>query len=336
MNQQTDKPEALILGSRGSDLAIAQVRQTEDRLRQAGQQHVEIRIIHSDGDKRPDLKLSQFSDPGSTGGEAILDKGIFTKELEDALHAKEIHAAVHSLKDVPTELNDALVISATLERAPIEDVLLSRNVEEPYHIDSLPRNGVVATSSVRRARQLSWLRPDLNIVDIRGNVPTRIHKLIETTEWDAIMLARAGLERLGFLGNEGLSGELNFAGDLPVGFCILDAAEFLPAAGQGAVGIEARRSDSETNSILATINHQPTFSRTSAERAFLARLQAGCQTPVGLYTWWEDGGAILNMRTRIFDEEDLKAAPREGQVRGPATGLPEDLADQLMREVYGN
>lgn len=336
MSNQADRDTPLILGSRGSDLAMAQVRQTDDRLRRAGRQQVEIRIINSVGDQRPDLKLSQFSDPGATGGEAILDKGIFTKELEDALLAKEIHAAVHSLKDVPTELNDSLVISATLERAPIEDVLLSRNAGRPYNIDSLPRNGVVATSSVRRARQLLWLRPDLEVVDIRGNVPTRIHKLIETAEWDAIMLARAGLERLGFLETAGLTGKLNFEAGLPVGFCILDAAEFLPAAGQGAVGIESRRSDKQTNSVLATINHQPTFARTSAERAFLARLQAGCQTPVGLYTWWEDGGTVLNMKTRIFDEEDPDAAPREGEVRAPATSLPEDLADQLMREVYGD
>jgi hydroxymethylbilane synthase len=336
MNKQTDKVTPLILGSRGSDLAITQVRQVDDCLRRAGHQKIEIRIIHSVGDKRPDLKLSQFSDPGATGGEAILDKGIFTKELEDALLAREIHAAVHSLKDVPTELNDALVISATLERAPIEDVLLSRNAERPYSIDSLPRNGVVATSSVRRARQLGWLRPDLNIVDIRGNVPTRIHKLVETTEWDAIMLARAGLQRLGFLESTGQSGSLNFEASAPVGFCILDAAEFLPAAGQGAVGIESRRSDQETNSALASINHQPTFARTSAERAFLALLQAGCQTPVGLYTWWQDGGTTLNMKTRIFDEEDLEAAPREGEVSAPATGLPGDLAEQLMGEVYGD
>lgn len=336
MNKQTDKVTPLILGSRGSDLALAQVRQTEDHLHRAGRQQVEIRIINSVGDKRPDLKLSQFSDPGATGGEAILDKGIFTKELEDALLAREIHAAVHSLKDVPTELNDALAISATLERAPIEDVLLSRNAEMPYSIESLPRHGVVATSSVRRARQLSWLRPDLTIVDIRGNVPTRIHKLVETAEWDAIMLARAGLQRLGFLGTAGQTGSLNFEADGSVGFCILDAAKFLPAAGQGAVGIESRRSDEETNSVLATINHQPTFARTSAERAFLALLQAGCQTPVGLYTWWQDGGTTLNMKTRIFDEENLEAAPREGEVSAPATGRPEDLATQLMDKVYGD
>ncbi len=336
MNKTTEEGKALILGSRGSDLAMAQVRQTESCLRQAGQQAVEIRIINSAGDARPDLKLSQFSDPGAMGGEAILDKGIFTKNLEDALHSKKIHAAVHSLKDVPTELDGNLEISATLERAPIEDVLLSLDAESPHSIDSLPHNGVVATSSVRRARQLSWLRPDLTVVDIRGNVPTRIRKLVETAEWDAIMLARAGLERLGFLEPTGSTGCLNFAAEVPVGFCILDADKFLPAAGQGAVGIESRRDDGETRAALATINHQPTFARTTAERAFLARLQAGCQTPVGLYTWWDDGGRILNMKTRIFDEQDLEAAPREGEARAPADNPPEDLADQLMREVYGD
>ena len=336
MTSKTDKGKPFILGSRGSDLAVVQVRQTEDCLNRAGQTQVEVRIIHTVGDKRLDLKLSQFSDPGVSGGEAILDKGIFTKELEEALLAGEIQAAVHSLKDVPTELNEKLTITAALERAPIEDVLLSRNVDQPYDISGIPPGGTVATSSVRRARQLSWLRPDLNIVDIRGNVPTRIGKVLETSEWDAIMLARAGLQRLGFLTADQLSGALNFAAESGIGFCILEAGEFLPAAGQGAIGIESCRADTETTSILESINHQPTFARVTAERAFLARMQAGCQTPVGLYTWWDDELSVLSMRTRVFDEENLDATPLEGEVSAPASCPPEDLADQLMREIYGD
>ncbi len=336
MSEQTIKDTPLILGSRGSDLAVTQVKQTEARLIQAGHKQVEVRIINTVGDKRPDLKLSQFSDPGASGGEAILDKGIFTKELEEALLAGEIHAAVHSLKDVPTELHENFAITATLEREAIEDVLLSRNAQEPYTVESLPQGGTVATSSVRRARQLSWLRPDLKIVDIRGNVPTRIRKLLETGEWDAIMLAKAGLKRLGFLRSDEVTGSLHFGDDTDVGFCVLAASEFLPAAGQGAIGIESRHADAQTSEALALINHQPTFARVAAERAFLFRLQAGCQTPVGLYTWWDDEQAVLNMRTRVFDEENLDAAPLEGEVSAPASCLPEDLADQLMREIYGD
>ncbi|NOY00036.1 MAG: hypothetical protein GXP30_09935 [Verrucomicrobia bacterium] len=134
MSDQPINEMRLILGSRGSDLAVTQVRQTEARLNQAGHEQVEVRIINTVGDKRPDLKLSQFSDPGVSGGEAILDKGIFTKELEEALLAGEIHAAVHSLKDVPTELHEAFAITATLEREAIEDVLLSRKSHMPSNL----------------------------------------------------------------------------------------------------------------------------------------------------------------------------------------------------------
>lgn len=336
MTSQTNNVKSLILGSRGSDLAVTQVRQTEACLIGVGNTQVKVRIINTVGDKRPDLKLSEFSKPGASGGEAILDKGIFTKELEEALLAGEIHAAVHSLKDVPTELHEDFAITAALEREAIEDVLLSRNVSEPYDVSSLPQGGTVATSSVRRARQLSWLRPDLNLVDIRGNVPTRIRKLVETPEWDAIMLAKAGLKRLGFITSDQSKGELNFESESSVGFCVLDAADFYPAAGQGAIGIESRHADTDTSAALLSINHQATFARVSAERAFLARLQAGCQTPVGLYTWWDDAQTVLSMRTRVFDEENLDAAPLEGEVSAPASCPPEDLADQLMREIYGD
>jgi len=212
MSGKSDSTKPLILGSRGSDLAVTQVRQTEDCLLRAGHTKVEVCIINTIGDKRPDLKLSQFSDSNASGGEPIHDKGVFTKELEEALLSGEIQAAVHSLKDVPTELNEKLSITATLERAPIEDVLLMRAGEEPHDLSAIPDGGTVATSSVRRARQLNWLRPDLNIVDIRGNVPTRIRKLLDNSDWDAIMLARAGLQRLGFLDSDQAAGTLKFEG----------------------------------------------------------------------------------------------------------------------------
>lgn len=336
MSHSIAEKKTLILGSRGSDLAVTQVKQTEARLLDLGNTPVKVNIIQTIGDKRPDLKLSEFSDPSAFGGEAIVDKGIFTKELEEALLSGEIDAAVHSLKDVPTELHQKFFICATLEREAIEDVLLSRQASAPYDIASLPQGGTVATSSVRRARQLSWLRPDLKLVDIRGNVPTRIRKLLETAEWDAIMLARAGLKRLGFLSTDTLTGVLDFEGASSVGYAILDADNFLPAAGQGAIGIESRVADTVTNEALALINHQGTFARVNAERAFLARLQAGCQTPVGLYTWWNDDHSVLSMKTRIFDEENLDAAPREGEVRAAASSSPQELADQLMDKVYGN
>jgi hydroxymethylbilane synthase len=322
----------LILGTRGSELALTQTRMVEAELRAAGfLGDIEIKIIKTIGDKRPDLKLSEFSQ----GDQPIVDKGIFTKELEEALLAGEIDAAVHSLKDVPTDLRPDFRIVATLERAPIEDVLLTRipmqqgMISDPTGLD----RKTVATSSVRRARQLAWLCPGVTVVDIRGNVPTRVRKLIETPEWDGILLARAGLERLGIL-PKGLGSETSFDFEGHTVFAaILDPVEFLPAAGQGAVAIESLKSNHAAAEACALINHTPTFGRVTAERHFLHRLQAGCQTPVGALTWFEDGGATLAMRARVFDEVAPEADPLEGAVRGPSSD-PESVADQLYSLIH--
>ena len=324
----TTGQKPLILGTRGSDLALTQARMTASALAGVGQA-TEIRIIKTIGDKRPDLKLSEFSQ----GDNPVVDKGIFTRELEEALLRGEVDVAVHSLKDVPTELEDAFEIIATLPRAPIEDVVLSK--QEGWLGDSTAlnrnANGTVATSSVRRARQLSWLCPGLEVVDIRGNVPTRIRKLIENDGWDAILLARAGLERLGIIDGDGafeFEGKSVFAQ-------ALNAREFLPAAGQGAVAIESLKANAVAKEAFSKINHPATFERVGAERAFLARLQAGCQTPVGAHTWFEEGGRVLAMRVRVFDEDDPQADPLEAEVKGPA-GQPQKLADAIFNQIHGN
>ncbi|MCB1064592.1 MAG: hydroxymethylbilane synthase [Verrucomicrobiae bacterium] len=328
----SDSPQKIVLGSRGSDLALTQVRMVESELRAAGfAGEIEIKIIRTIGDKRPDLKLSEFSQ----GDQPIVDKGIFTKELEEALLAGEIDVAVHSLKDVPTELGPEFCLISTLERAPIEDVLLTREPIQPSSVDDLTLldRGTVATSSVRRARQLTWLRPDVEAVDIRGNVPTRVRKLIDTPEWDGIMLARAGLERLGILpvGGETLA-SFDFEGHT-VYAALLDSEKFLPAAGQGAVAIESLKTNAAAAEICALINHAPTFTRVTAERHFLHRLQAGCQTPVGALTAFEDDGATLSMRVRVFDEEAPDAEPLEGALSGPADE-PETVANQLYDLIH--
>lgn len=310
--------EPLILGTRGSDLALAQARMTEAALAQQGID-VRIEVIRTIGDKRPDLKLSEFG----TGEDPVVDKGIFTKELEEALLAGSIDFAVHSLKDVPTELADGFEICATLPRADIADVLLAKTPS----ID-LPRS-TVATSSVRRARMLRWLYPGVGVVDIRGNVPTRIRKLIENPDWDGILLARAGIERLGIFTPGQPSFEFEGA---TVHATELDPGEFLPAAGQGAVAMEIRSDNARAREALATINHAPTFTRITAERAFLHRLQAGCQTPVGVHTWFEEDGSVLAMAVRVFDEDDPAAEPFVSEVRGPAEN-PEALGDRLMDEM---
>ncbi len=328
----SDSSQKIVLGSRGSDLALTQVRMVEAELRAAGYPgEIEIRIIRTIGDKRPDLKLSEFSQ----GDQPIVDKGIFTKELEEALLAGEIDVAVHSLKDVPTELGPEFCLIATLERAPIEDVLLTREPVPPSSIDglALPERGTVATSSVRRARQLTWLRPEVEAVDIRGNVPTRVRKLIETPAWDGIMLARAGLERLGILPQGGdAAASFEFEGHI-VHAALLDAERFLPAAGQGAVAIEALKTNAAAAEACALVNHAPTFARVTAERHFLHRLQAGCQTPVGALTAFTDGGETLSMRVRVFDEAAPEAEPLEGALSGPAAE-PEVVADQLYDLIH--
>ena len=317
----------LILGTRGSQLALTQARMTKAALAEQGIE-CEIEIVKTIGDKRPDLKLSEFSQ----GENAVLDKGIFTKELEEALLRGDVDFAVHSLKDVPTELAPEFEIVATLPRAPITDVLLTTQqgwVSDLTLLADRPNPVTIATSSVRRARQLQWLCPKVEVVDIRGNVPTRIRKLTESAEWDAILLARAGIERLGIY----QPGESSFDFEGTQVFAIeLPEKEFLPAAGQGAVGIECLKSNTAAKGALATINDEKTFTRTTAERAFLAHLQAGCQTPVGAWTWFENDDADLCMSVRVFDEDDPSAEPKCAEVKGDRND-PEKVGELAFREI---
>ena len=321
-----------ILGTRGSELALTQARLTEAALRATGfTGAVVIRIIQTIGDKRPDLKLAEFSQTGGQDGAPLLDKGIFTKELEEALLRQEIHAAVHSLKDVPTEISPAFALAATLPRAPIEDVLIT-HTPCPGGLRDLPQGATVATSSVRRARQARWLRPDLTIVDIRGNVPTRLRKLAETPNWQGLLLARAGLERLGFLARDAAADQAPLMGtphDLHVH--TLDPTDFLPAAGQGAIAIECRSDDAATRGVLERICDWPTYHRVMAERAFLARLGAGCQTPVGMWTTLTHDR--ITLQARVFDETDPQATPREGSHTGPDAS-PTLLAEALHQTLF--
>ena len=312
----------LILGTRGSDLALTQARMTEAALKLQGIE-VQIEVVKTIGDKRPDLKLSEFSQ----GDNPILDKGIFTKELEEALIRGEIDFAVHSLKDVPTELGEGFEICETLPRAEIVDFLLTTQKGLIGDLNLLGGK-TIATSSVRRAQQLRWLCPGVNVVDIRGNVPTRIRKLIENDEWDGILLARAGIERLGIY----TSGEASFDFEGTEVFASeLAENEFLPAAGQGAVAMEIRSENMAAREALATINDEPTFQRITAERAFLHLLQAGCQTPVGAYTWFEDEGSTLAMSVRVFDEDQPDKEPFIAEAKGSAAE-PAALAYRLMEK----
>ena len=272
--------KTLILGTRGSELALVQTRDVAARL---GQAHpglaLEETIIKTTGDKRLDVSLSA---PGS------LEKGLFTKELEEALLSKSVHAAVHSLKDLPTEQPPGLIVGAILERADISDALASKHAGG---WKGLPPEATVATSSLRRKNQLLLLRPDLQIVEIRGNVPTRLRKVFENHELDALVVASAALARLGK--------EI-----VPDGLQITVIEEMLPAPGQGAVAVECRADDKETRDLLAAIHHEPTSLCVRAEREFLHRLGGGCHMPLGTRAVIEDGK--LRLLAALFEADGIR------------------------------
>lgn len=259
---------SFVFGTRGSDLALAQTRLASALLQKA---HpglaIETRIIKTTGDARLDVSLAA---PGS------LEKGLFTKELEEALYRDEIHAAVHSLKDLPTEVPPGLALGAILERADPSDVLVSKH---PGGLAGLPEGALVATSSPRRKAQLLNVRPDLRVEEIRGNVPTRLRKLAESPTLQGLVLAKAGLDRLGDI--------------VPAGLLVSIIAEMLPAPGQGAIAIECRDGDTDTLSLLAAIHHEPTAQCVFAERKLLSSLGGGCSLPVGALATWDNGKITL-------------------------------------------
>jgi hydroxymethylbilane synthase len=264
----------IILGTRGSELALVQTRETAIRLCQAHPESlVEQMIIKTTGDKRLDVSLSA---PGS------LEKGLFTKELEEALLRGEIHAAVHSLKDLPTELPPKLALGAILEREDDSDCLASKH---DGGWQGLPQGGIVATSSLRRKNQLLLLRPDLQAAEIRGNMGTRLRKLLESETLDGLILAKAAINRLGE--------EL-----IPEGIRVTVIEEMLPAPGQGAIGIECLEDDAETLRILAAIHHEDTARCVNAERDFLKNLGGGCSLPLGARATIQDGK--VHLRAALF------------------------------------
>jgi hydroxymethylbilane synthase len=254
MAQSSTKTELLRIGSRGSPLALAQAREVQRRLAAAGgidAGRIEITIIRTTGDTIQDRPLAE------AGG-----KGLFTKEIEAALAAGAIDLAVHSSKDMPTVLPAGLILSAFLPREDARDAFISRNSGS---LRELPAGAVVGTASLRRQAMVLRLRPDLQVTPMRGNVETRLRKL-DAGECDATLLALAGLKRLGLAS---------------AATAVLDVDEFLPAVGQGAIGIETREDDAATRRLVAVINDPDTATALAAERAFLAVLDGSCRTPIG-------------------------------------------------------
>lgn len=305
--------------SRGSALALAQANMILAQCRATfPAEQFELRIIKTTGDKLQTASLASAS----------LPKGLFTKELETALLNGEGDLAVHSLKDLPTELPAGLTLGAVSKRADVRDVLIRRrtDVNSPSaNIDSLAQGAIVATSSTRRRAQLLHRRPDLKTVEIRGNVGTRLRKLAEQTELAAIILAAAGLERLRFRMDD--TGQLS-GDDVPPGLIAtpIPIEEMLPCVGQAALGIEIRENDPRLERICAALNDQETNACVTAERTFLQGMGGGCQLAVGAYGELVNGG--LRLRAISF----LGPKPVRGESSSSiqqAAELGRNLARQL-------
>lgn len=298
--------QALRIGTRGSELALVQAHATETALAAVFPDlEIERVIIKTTGDRRTDVSLANVAK-----AEGIFDKGVFIKELELALDDGSIDIAVHSLKDLPSVLDERYALAAVLERAPVRDVLVTR---DGFSFDTLPPGARVGTSSVRRACQVRFLRPDLEVVDLRGNVPTRLKKLASGENHDAILLAEAGLVRLGYLPLSSDAATSEPVIDMP-GLAVQRLAEeaFFPAAGQGAIGLEIRAADKRSWTFAESIGHADTWKRITAEREFLRLLDAGCNTPVGVFC--SLAGGELHMRARVFPEDG--GEPRTGEAAG--------------------
>jgi hydroxymethylbilane synthase len=294
--------EKLTIGTRGSALATWQAEHVAERLRQLdGAPEVALEFIQTEGDKILDVALSKL--PG---------KAFFTKELEQAMLDGRTDMAVHSMKDVETQLPDGLTIGAVLERADARDVLIAR---DDLTLDTLPEGARVGTSSLRRGAFLKRWRPDLEILDLRGNVPTRIQKL-DDGQYDAIVLAAAGVIRLG---TEDRISDWFTDGIL------------LPAVSQGAIAIEVRDDDERVSAFVAQLDHPATRHAVTAERAFLRRVEGGCQIPVGARAIVDDDS--LTLKAAICSLDGTAAV--EGVMTGPAADaetigrqLAVDLLDQ--------
>jgi hydroxymethylbilane synthase len=293
----------MIIGTRGSELALWQTGHVADLLRKKfSGLDVEVKIIKTTGDKILDSPLSKIG-----------DKGLFTKELDKALLEKKTDIAVHSLKDIPTEIPEDLTLAAILERQDPRDVFIPNPSFPEMKLKDIPIGGKVATGSLRRRSQLLNLRPDLEIVEIRGNLDSRIKKL-RNSDWCGMILAYAGVARLGW--NE-IIGE------------IIPVSVILPAVGQGAIGVISRKNDQSVLSHLISLDDGPTRLATLAERSLLRRLQGGCQVPVGAYGFLS--GDILTLQAMVGDPSGTTV------IRDSATGTPGDydrigiqLADRLI------
>lgn len=290
------------IGTRGSALALAQSLAVARALkRRHPKLSFELVKIRTGGDEYKGVEL--FKKNGV---------GVFTKEIERRLLDKSVDIAVHSLKDLPTKLARGLVLGATPKRASVADVLISRG---RHTLESLPFGARIGTGSPRRKRQLARLRPDLKLVDLRGNLDTRVSKVLRAKTLDGVVVARAGLERLKKFRRHWKE---------------LDTRRFLPAVGQGALALEVRGNDREAKKIVGALNHSETERLTAAEREFLNRLRGGCRVPVGILS--KKTGGRIRLWAAVFSTRS--DAVIEGGVERPwaqANRAARELADALLK-----
>jgi len=287
---------------------------------------IEIKIIKTGGDEKEgsaSFQVAPLEETQAGSSRYLGRKGLFTSEIERVLAAGEIDVAVHSAKDLPSETTPGLEVGGVLPRAAVEDVLISKN---RGGLMALPDGCVVGTGSVRRQSQLRWRRPDLHTFELRGNVPTRLRKLDENP-WEAIVLARAGIERLGHaLWPRGIRvGRRNFFAE------VLNTEFFLPAGGQGVIALQIRSDDSKAKEFVELVNDVPTLLCLRAEREFLRLLQGDCGTPVGVLATVRIGA--MTLRGQFF--ENGAVAPKAACVEGAETA-PEQLARRLWEAIGGN
>jgi hydroxymethylbilane synthase len=335
--------QPIIIATRGSALALTQARWIAEQCRRIFPRlRFELKIIKTTGDK---LQTASLAKAGET-----LPKGLFTKELEVALVKGRADVAVHSLKDLPTDLPAGLILAATPKRADVRDVLIYRDADyfsqlptlnpqqdwipgqnslkgfKPHStLKDFPAGTIIATSSTRRKMSLLAARPDLKIAEIRGNVPTRLQKVSDRDELDATVLALAGLTRLNFE----IKPDGKLAGDaVPDGLLatILDLDVMLPCVGQGAIGVEIRADDGRISKICERLNHFNTFHCVTAERAFLRAMGGGCQSPVAAFA--EITGDNISMRAVSFHHEKVKRGGAKRPVAEAAL-LGEQIAAEL-------
>ena len=305
--------QKIIIGSRGSELALWQANFVKREIEKKNKNvKVEINIIKTKGDKILDVALSKIG-----------DKSLFTKELEIELIERRIDLAVHSLKDLQTKLPKELKLAVVTKRHDVEDVLIAR--KKGMTISKLPDNAKVATGSLRRRSQLLHLRPDLQIFDLRGNVPSRIQKFLDS-DWDAIILARAGVERLKL--KKHISS-------------FISTDEILPAVGQGALGIEIHKENKVVEEIIKSLHHEETYKAVIAERALLKALEGGCQVPIGAFAEVKSGGLYLDAMVGSLDgtityRKKLRGSKNDPEKLGKQ--LAKDLlkagAKEILKEVY--